>query len=244
MNIQPFIEEAIANFIPDKDNYVVGYADLQDLIKDKYPYRYATVIGRKLDDSVIDSIAGGPTLEYFNLFESVNKELSRIVAQISSEMNARGIDNRPMIATGDDSNRDANYEVNLRYKFSHKMAATGAGLGWIGKTDLLISNKFGPRVRFASVLTNHRFQKIGEPIRKSKCGSCTICVEKCPAQAASGRLWDTTVHRDEFYDAHKCRDMCKHLAMTRIQKDATICGICVSVCPFGKKKRRDGPTAR
>jgi epoxyqueuosine reductase len=196
------------------------------------------VIAMKLPDSIIDAIAEGPTLEYFNLYKSSNEELSLIVTQISSEMSARGIDNHPLIATSDDRERDTDYEKNLRYKFSHKMAATRAGLGWIGKTDLLISNKFGPRVRFASVLTNYKFKELGIPITKSKCGLCNICVEKCPAQAASGKLWSAGVYRDEYYDAFKCRNMCKHLVMTRIQKDATICGICVSVCPFGKKRRK------
>jgi epoxyqueuosine reductase QueG len=232
------IEEAITNVIPDRNQYIVGFADLQDLIKDKYNYRYAVVIGKMLDDDIIDSIADGPTLEYFNLYKSANEELKRVIEQISSEMNSCGIDNHPVVATGDGRERDTNYDKNLRYKFSHKMAATRAGLGWIGKTDLLISKKFGPRVRLASVLTNHRFQQVGEPVNKSKCGSCNICVEKCPAQAANGKLWDTAMYRDEFYDAFKCRDMCRELAMTRIQKDISICGICISVCPLGKKKRK------
>jgi epoxyqueuosine reductase QueG len=238
MSEQSNIEEAITNLIPDKDNYIVGYADLQDLIKDRYDYRYAVVIAKKLDDGIIDAIADGPTLEYFNLYKSSNEELGRIVTQISSEMNSRGIDNHPIVATGDDRERDADYDKKLRYKFSHKMAATRAGLGWIGKTDLLISKKFGPRVRLASVLTNHKFREIGEPISKSKCGSCNICVERCPAQAANGKLWNTGVYRDEYYDAHKCRDMCRQLSMANFQKEATICGICVSVCPFGKKRRK------
>ncbi len=231
------IEEAITDLIPDKDNYIVGYADLQDLIKDKYPYRYAVVIAKKMDDGIIDAIAEGPTLEYFNLYKSSNEELSHIAQEISSEMTSRGIDNHAVIATGDDRERDADYAKNLRYKFSHKMAATRAGLGWIGKTDLLISNKFGPRVRFASVLTNYKFSEIGEPITKSRCGKCNICVERCPAQAANGKLWNSNVSRDEFYDAHKCMAMCRQLSMANFQKEATICGICVSVCPFGKKKK-------
>jgi epoxyqueuosine reductase QueG len=231
------IEEAIENLLPDRDNCVVGYADLQDLIKDKYPYRYAVIIGKKLDDTIIDAIADGPTLEYFNLLNSTNKELRRITEQISSEMNSRGIDNHP-VAVGDNRERDADYEGNLRYKFSYKMAATRAGLGWIGKTDLLTTNEFGPRVRFTSVLTNHRFQQLGKPVTKSKCGGCNICVESCPAQAANGKLWDTSVYRDEFYDVHKCRDMCRRLSMANFQKEATICGICISVCPFGRKKQK------
>jgi len=241
MSGQSNIEEAITNLIPDKNNYIVGYADLQGLIKDRYDYRYAVVIAKKLDDGIIDAIADGPTLEYFNLYKSANEELKRITEQISSEMNSRGIDNHPVVATGDDRERDANYEKNLRYKFSHKMASTRAGLGWIGKADLLITKKFGPRVRLASVLTNHRFRQLGEPVSKSKCGSCNICVERCPAQAANGKLWDTGVYRDEYYNAFKCRDMCRQLTMDRLQKEITICGICVSVCPLGKKRKTAKP---
>ena len=123
------LESAISALIPDKNAYLVGYADLQDLIKDRYDYRYAVVVAKKLDDGIIDAIADGPTLEYFNLYKSSNEELSRIVTQISSEMNARGIDNHAIIATGDNRERDIDYENKLRYKFSHKMAATRAGLG-------------------------------------------------------------------------------------------------------------------
>jgi epoxyqueuosine reductase QueG len=44
------------------------------------------------------------------------------------------------------------------------MAATRAGIGWIGKKDLLVSEKFGPRNRLASVLTNYPFENLGGPI--------------------------------------------------------------------------------
>jgi len=36
------------------------------------------------------------------------------------------------------------YLEKLTYDLSHKMVATRAGLGWIGKTDLFISEAFGP----------------------------------------------------------------------------------------------------
>ena len=42
------------------------YADLQDLLKDKYPYRYVVVIGRKMDDGIIDAIADGESANVVN----------------------------------------------------------------------------------------------------------------------------------------------------------------------------------
>ena len=38
--------------------------------------------------------------------------------------------------------------------FSHKLAAHLAGLGWIGKSALLITPEHGPRVRWGTVLTD------------------------------------------------------------------------------------------
>ena len=128
-----------------------------------------------------------------------------------------------------------NNSQDSRTNFSHKMVATRAGLGWIGKTDLLVSEKFGPRLRLATVLTNYRFDNLGIPITESRCGKCGICVEACPSQAANGNSWNVSLDRDQFYDAFKCRDMCRKLSLERLDKEISICGICVCVCPKGQK---------
>ena len=69
--------------------------------------------------------------------------------------------------------------------FSHKLAAHLAGLGWIGKSCLLVTLEVGPRVRWASVLTDAPLMA-GEPLEE-RCGECRGCVEVCPAGAFSGR---------------------------------------------------------
>jgi epoxyqueuosine reductase QueG len=61
-------------------------------------------------------------------------------------------------------------------------------------------------------------------------------VDICPAKAASGKSWDITVEREEFFDAWKCRDQCAEFGRTRLGMDARICGICVAACPIGRKK--------
>ena len=45
-------------------------------------------------------------------------------------------------------------EFGMPADFPHKTAANMAGLGFIGKSVLFISNEFGPRVRLATVLTD------------------------------------------------------------------------------------------
>lgn len=127
----------------------------------------------------------------------------------------------------------------LSADFSHKMAATRAGLGWIGKTDLFISERFGPRLRLATVLTDSPLAASAVPVTESKCGNCTVCVDACPAGAANGRSWDVHTSRDDFYNAFLCRETCRAVTKKRVGVDASLCGICVSVCPVGKRLPQD-----
>lgn len=129
---------------------------------------------------------------------------------------------------------DAKYAVSLRTDLSHKMVATRAGLGWIGKTALFISERFGPRLRLVTILTTTPIRYGRTPVNHSLCGACRLCVEACPASAATGQLWDFTLDRDIFFNAHKCREMCHEFGKSRLHEDARICGICISVCPVGK----------
>ena len=229
------LQQEILSQLPDTVDYLVGFADMHDLLKPHFNYRYAVVIGKKMESEVMDSIESGPNIVYYNLYKKVNDELNERVKNIASVFTRKGIHSQEIPATVDDADLDEEYLKTLRLKYSHKMAATRCGIGWIGKTDLLISHKFGPRVRLASLLTNHPLSETGVPIDESHCGTCQICVDQCPAHAANGKLWNVSIDRNDFYDAFKCRSMCRELSMKNIQKEISLCGICVSVCPIGKK---------
>jgi epoxyqueuosine reductase len=167
----------------------------------------------------------------------VNNQISGFIHQFADELATMNISGIVVEPTVNDDELDDEYYQTLRTDFSHKMAATRAGLGWIGKTALFISKKFGPRLRLVTILIDHPFECANSPIEESQCGKCRVCVEKCPAQAANGELWNIDLDRDEFYNAFKCREKCLELAWKNLKQRTSICGICVSVCPFGKAKR-------
>ncbi|MBN1226489.1 MAG: epoxyqueuosine reductase [Deltaproteobacteria bacterium] len=80
-------------------------------------------------------------------------------------------------------------EINAETKglvgdLSLRHAAVSAGLGFIGRNNLLITPEFGPRVRLAAVITDAVLETSIQRV-ESKCGTCTACIEKCPAQALS-----------------------------------------------------------
>jgi len=234
------VEDRIKAIIPNDGDYILGFANMRNLLDGKFRgYDFCIIIGKRLDDEIIDSIAGGPNIGYYNLYNETNRQLSELANRISDELKSHHISCIPIKPTISDEEMDDKYYQTLTWDFSHKMAATRAGLGWIGKTGLFVSEKFGPRLRLASILTNHPLNCSREPINKSRCGKCNLCVRECPALAATGRLWNINVKRDEFFDAFKCREKSRELSQKLLKKDVSLCGICVSVCPMGRK---DFPT--
>ncbi len=111
--------------------------------------------------------------------------------------------------------------------FSHKSAATRAGLGWIGKTALFVSPVFGSAVRLTTVFTDLELP-VGDPITSSRCGNCRACVDACPAGCGRDVQWYAGMSRDELFDAKACRHQ-----MTLFP--AQLCGICIAACPHSRR---------
>ena len=122
----------------------------------------------------------------------------------------------------------------LTAPFPHKTAATRAGLGWVGKSALLVTPDLGPALRLNTVLTDAPLVA-GDPITQSRCGDCRACVEACPAGAIKGEHWYTGRPRSELLDAHACNQTCRGRAAAR-GIELGRCGICMAVCP--KRPRR------
>lgn len=121
----------------------------------------------------------------------------------------------------------------LSMPVQHKTIATRAGLGWIGKSALLITEEYGPAVRLGSVLTDAEFET-GEPVDTSRCGDCHRCVNCCPSGAIVGSNWSVGAPRESIYNAFACRDMASKLSGEQ-GIASTICGICINACPWTQK---------
>jgi epoxyqueuosine reductase len=229
------LEEEIAALVPDDGEYLLGFADLRGLLHEKYAgYGHAVVVGKRLDDGIIDGIASGPTREYYELYRDTNLLLEELAGTIVERLAERGVGALAITPTMDEEEEIPEYLASLRTTLSHKMAATRAGLGWIGKTDLLVSEEFGPRLRLVTVLADRPLEALHPPIDESRCGDCEECVDACPGNAANGRLWDIRTDRDEYYDAFACRAGARKISRRNLKMDISLCGICVSVCPRGK----------
>jgi len=105
---------------------------------------------------------------------------------------------------------------------SHKHVAVAAGLGWIGRNNLLVHPQFGCRVRYNTVLTYMVLVPDG-PMAIG-CGDCRACVASCPASAIRDEQAD--------FDHQGCYEMLQVFKNKR-NLGHHICGLCVRACEGG-----------
>ncbi len=137
------------------------------------------------------------------------------------------------LAIPPDSDRKKGTFISKLYSlFNHKMAATSAGLGWIGKNGLLISPDYGPRLSLATVLTDAPLAP-DAPMEFSLCGDCMLCVKHCPSGAVTGSEWSRSSPFVELVRLDACRG---HKANKRLTEGKPNCGLCINICPYGRQK--------
>ena len=127
------------------------------------------------------------------------------------------------------------------FELPHKTFATKAGLGWIGKSALLTTKEHGSALRLTSVLTNAPL-KYGKAIIESQCGNCNLCKEACFGGAISGKPWNYTLSRNEFYNDKKCEEYALKISEINLGKADTVCGKCIYACPYTQQYIKQSKT--
>ena len=94
----------------------------------------------------------------------------------------------------------------------HKKIAILAGLGWIGKDNLLVTQEYGSALCMCSVLTDAPLPTENSSTIMPKCGECTVCMDICPALAIHGATWEIGMNRDLLVDVYHCDCCLKCLA--------------------------------
>ncbi len=214
---------------------LVGIADLERLkgietipnnLLDSFTR--AIVIAHQLSPEVFDQIDNEPTLLYSHQYAAVNQLLDHINLLLQSKILKLGY-KALAIPASQTLDRD-----RWMGHISTKAVAKAAGLGWQGKSLLLVTPQYGSRVRIACLLTNAPLDP--DPVLPNRCGGCTRCKEACPAQAIYGASWeDRPQRREDAINLEKCVGHLKAVALKQ-GREAYICGVCIKVCPWGKRK--------
>jgi epoxyqueuosine reductase len=178
---------------------------------DQLPYGIS--VGFHLSDAILEEISNQPTPLYFHHYQRVNILLDTIGLTVTSAIQDCGYQAVPIPAS-----QIVDWKTQKAH-LSHKHIARAAGLGWIGKNNLLVNEKFGSRIRLVTILTD--FPLVTNSPSMKDCGSCSDCLSVCPAGAIK--------ERQEEFNHLRCYEQLRTFAKT-LHFSHNICGICVKAC--------------
>jgi epoxyqueuosine reductase len=169
--------------------------------------------GCRLNDSVVDGVIDHPTRTYQYHYRQVNLLLDHIGLLVASYIQQRGRRVFPVPAS-----QIVDWKT-YRGHVSHKAVGRLAGLGWIGRSNLLVNRAHGARLRLATVLTDLQLP-CDLPV-EGDCGKCRSCIAACPGGAIGDAITD--------YDLERCVSTIDSVRRAE-NIGSKICGICVRAC--------------
>lgn len=213
------IQDELKEFLIEKGVSDVGFFYAEG---EKLPYGVSIAV--RLSNDIIDEIEDEPTHTYFNHYRNINAFIDAMLLQAGLFLQRKGY-KYITVAASQSINKDG---WNYSGRYSHKKAATLAGMGSVGRNSLFLHKEYGSYVRLGTIFTDCPFE-CDNTVIQNICEGCNICVEACPAHAIKGGDWHPGIEREEIFDPEKCSQYMK-TAFQKIGRGA-VCGICMKVCP-------------
>jgi epoxyqueuosine reductase len=217
--------EKLMGFALDQGLSLFGVADVAGIREEfnlakelRKKFDWGISLGKRLLDAVLEDIEDRPTRLYFHHYRQLNFFLDRAAFLLSSYIQELGFQALPIPAS-----QIIDWE-RQRAHLSHKKVGYLAGLGFMGRSNLLVNPEIGARFRLVTVLTDMPLEA-DKPL-EADCGTCTNCLEPCPAQAIK--------EKREDFDHLACFEKLKEFRKMGIVGQH-ICGVCVKACPGFKR---------
>ena len=185
-------------------------------------------------------------------YESVRAVCARIVRKLEN----RGIDALAVPAFIPIDMSDGKY--GMVGAVDHRAAGVAAGIGCYGSSGLLLTEKYGPKIRLGSVLVSLEVRSKGMTAPDLCPEACTICLDGCPADALQGdgridkdrcarRIFDyglrrvikfaaemiqaSPVNREQLLKSFTFRELWQNF----MTGNYYYCFECQNLCPVGKR---------
>ena len=198
-----------------------GVANLEEAVK-RVPtlfdrvgaaYRRAIVMAIPLNPAALEEVVDRPTPAYFHAYRQLNYQLDTAALEVAQYLVEEGHRSLAIAASQVINHTPPQGHISSRH------LGEAAGIGWIGRSGLLVTPGYGARVRLVTVLTDAPLEA-GQAM-EFLCGKCVACVKVCPARAIAGKPEDFKL--DACY--------AKLTEFTRIPfVGQHICGVCVKAC--------------
>lgn len=220
------LKEQLFCLLGEKGAKLIGVGDLSGIVKGSMKTGISAAV--PVPKHIVRDLQTAPTKEYYDAYHSLNAQLDEIVTSGAEFLTEHGYhaqaNTTKVVVTNED----------WRTPLPHKTVAARAGLGWIGKSCLLVTREYGSAIRLSSILTDAPLP-FDPPVTQSHCGGCSICVDRCPAKALTGALWTPGTKREAIFHKEECKKMQIQRMKQATGIETDLCGLCFAVCPYTQK---------
>ncbi len=236
---QWLIDEAIrlnCNFI--------GFAELNSTIQkeilyedyyiDDSPASYVIILAMVLEDPIQDCWTQSPL--WLKGKNYIDEAIARVATILAFNLSKQGFPSRTLAY-------DSAYLKNL---------AVYAGLGIIGRNNLLITPQYGPHVRLRGLLTQAPLTSSESVVEQfNPCVECPEpppCISACPSGAFQTTLSSSGMQEESEHlppplrspRSNYDKSLCRNYSMGHLKEIGPFtylwCRVCEEACPIGKTK--------
>lgn len=197
------MDNQIRDILSEKGADIVRFADISSLAHTQTQgFAKDIVFCLALSREFIIAMHGGKKTEH-DEFADKEHEADAIADWLAEYIQGKGY--RAYSQSEESNWQNGNFDANTRAsRLPHKTIARLAGLGCIGKNNLLITEEYGCAFSICTVLTDAPLNTENYPLVSSKCADCNICRQVCPGNAIHGEEWSESSERDAIVDVFKC----------------------------------------
>lgn len=193
------INKDIEDYLRKHGATIVDFADISRLPEEQNQgYNAAVVFIIPLSKAFIRAMRDGQTPEHDEYLEAEHK-VNHLADDLANELRRDGY----RAQSQSDSEMGFNHDIRSSV-LPHKTVAMLAGLGYIGKNNLLITEEYGCALVMCTVLTDAPLDAARYPVAECECGDCDICASICPSGALTGENWTKEKNRDGVIDIEMC----------------------------------------
>jgi len=202
----------VADLSKEKDKIEIDSEVLPDLNR-------GICLGVSLNPFIVSAIIELPTRLYSHHYKTTNTFLDILALKV-----AKYVINKGHRAVAIPASQILDWKKQTAH-LSHKRIGYLAGIGWIGRNNLLVNERYGCQFRLVTILTDMPLA-VDKP-KDLTCAECVSCVKVCPADAIKENCED--------FDHISCFEQLKAF-QKKIPANQYICGICIKACKGNSKR--------
>lgn len=217
--------ELITELRSREKNLIVKAVDISSLSeKESRGYKYAIILGIVLNPEYVYNQLEENSIDRSEFCEKEHlvDELAEWAADFITKKGYKAF------AQSEKNLLDRYNVITKTSHLPHKKVSVLAGMGWIGKSNLMVTHDYGSAICMCTVLTNAPCPTENKSILTSNCGTCTICMDVCPTKVIHGVTWEKGIDRDLLVDVYHCEGCLK----------------CLINCQWSKKYAKRGCNVR